>query len=58
MENKLKMVDFNWACKRCIHKDLPGELEPCNECLTYPVNENSKKPRCYIPMEKYKEDKP
>ena len=58
MENKLKMVNFNWACPRCIHKDVPETKDPCNVCLAQPVNENSHKPVNYIPENKYKEDKP
>ena len=58
MENKLKMVDFYWYCPRCIHKDVPEVKNPCNACLAQPVNENSRKPINYIPMEMYREDKP
>lgn len=44
METKYKIVEFDKYCDNCKHKDLNDDLEPCNECLTNPVNENSKKP--------------
>ena len=48
MEPKMKLVEFENYCKTCIHKYAPGIDEPCNTCLTNPVNENSHKPVNYI----------
>lgn len=39
---------FYWYCPQCKHKTVPEEEDPCNECLTYPSNENSHKPKNYI----------
>lgn len=49
IETKDKFVDFHLYCPKCQHKDLPETEDPCNECLTEPVNENSHKPVNYIP---------
>lgn len=46
-----KEVYFNQYCSSCIHKDVDEKDDPCDECLTYPSNENSHKPI------NYKEDK-
>lgn len=50
-----KFVEFDKYCKDCKFKevnDKKGE-EPCNECLSYPTQPNSKKPINF----KKKEDK-
>ena len=39
-----KEVLFYNYCSHCKHKDVKETYEPCNECLTHPVNENSHKP--------------
>lgn len=46
-ENEEKFVNFRLYCPKCKHYELNGEDEPCNECLTYPVNTNSHKPVKY-----------
>lgn len=37
-------VDFFTYCPQCKYKDKKGECEPCDECLTSPMNEDSAKP--------------
>ena len=44
MFNDYKEVRFDEFCKLCKHKDLKDTDEPCNECLTNPVNLHSRKP--------------
>ena len=44
MEAIEKEVYFNQYCPKCKHKDVPETEDPCNECLTEPVNEYSHKP--------------
>ena len=39
-----KLVEFDKYCVSCKHKRVPQTEEPCNECLTNPVNEDSHKP--------------
>lgn len=39
-----KIVTFYYWCPKCKHKDKSGDEEPCNECLAYPVNQDSRKP--------------
>lgn len=44
MELIKKEVYFNEYCHKCKHKAVPETEDPCNECLTEPVNEYSHKP--------------
>ena len=49
IDNQYTFVNFNKYCKKCKHysvDDIKGK-EPCNECLSNPVNLNSKKPVKY-----------
>lgn len=39
-----KIVEFWVWCKRCKHNAVPETEDPCNECLTDSVNEDSHKP--------------
>ena len=43
-ETKSKFVEFNRYCKDCKYKELKETVDPCNECLTQPVNVDSHKP--------------
>jgi hypothetical protein len=42
-----KIVKYDEYCDKCKHKDIPEDEDPCNECLTEPVNEDSRKPINY-----------
>lgn len=44
MEQIEKEVYFDKYCRTCEHKNLREDQEPCNECLTNPVNLYSHKP--------------
>ena len=39
-----KEVYFNMYCPGCKHEAVKETEEPCNECLSCPVNEHSHKP--------------
>lgn len=39
-----KFVEYDKWCKKCKHYKLGDSEDPCNECLTIPVNEHSHKP--------------
>lgn len=39
-----KIVEFDKYCKLCKNVKLLETDDPCNECLTSPVNINSRKP--------------
>ena len=52
METNEKFVRFDEYCKKCTYAKVPEVEEPCNSCLTQPVNENSHKPVNYIEKEK------
>lgn len=39
-----KIVEFAEYCSQCKYSPLKQDEEPCNECLTNPVNEDSRKP--------------
>lgn len=42
--NEEKIVKYEEYCSQCRYKDLGENEEPCNECLTWPVNLYSRKP--------------
>lgn len=44
MEDDYKIVRFEEYCKKCKYEKLKDEEDPCNECLTSPVNLYSHKP--------------
>lgn len=39
-----RIVDFEKYCPLCKYSDQEEYKEPCDTCLTYPVNEDSRKP--------------
>ena len=39
-----KEVRFDIWCKKCIYKDQEETLDPCNDCLDAPYNQNTSKP--------------
>lgn len=39
-----KEVYFNEYCNRCIYYSTAESMDPCDECLSQPVNEDSHKP--------------
>lgn len=39
-----KEVRFDIYCPKCIHEKQDEAMDPCNECLAHPVNENTAKP--------------
>lgn len=47
MDEQEKEVRFDIWCDKCVHKDLEETKDPCNECLDYPSNTNSTKPRFF-----------
>ena len=47
MEEVFKEVYFDQYCKTCKYKKAKEDEEPCDECLTYPVNTYSHKPVNY-----------
>lgn len=58
MENPEKFVEFDRYCAKCRYKDKRQDADPCNECLLYPTNTNSRKPvRFEQEEEKQKGDK-
>lgn len=49
MENEEKIVSYYKWCKKCKHRDLAEDCDPCHECLNTPININSRKPVKFIP---------
>ena len=47
-----KEVRFDIFCQTCKYRDLKEFMDPCNECLDYPVNENTAQPVCYKEKDK------
>ena len=52
MENVYKEVYFNKYCQTCKNKDVKESDDPCDECLSQPVNLYSHKPVNYISVKK------
>lgn len=48
MQTDIKFVDFVKYCLLCINEKLDGNEEPCNECLTNPINIDSHKPVNFV----------
>lgn len=44
MESRNKFVRFDEYCKKCTYKSTKETEDPCNTCLTNPVNVDSHKP--------------
>ena len=44
MQFEYKIVTFYEYCEKCKHKKKQESEEPCNECLSNPVNAHSHKP--------------
>ena len=44
MEGINKEVYFHKYCKLCRHKDTDENQQPCDECLSEPVNINCHRP--------------
>lgn len=44
MENSEKMVYFDKYCPICKHEKTNESKDPCNECLSNPVNKNTHEP--------------
>ena len=47
-----KEVYFEQYCKTCKHKDTNEADDPCDECLSEPMNIYSHKPTKYVEKEK------
>ena len=47
MDTTYKFVDFDDYCIKCRHASTPEEIDPCAECLKWPVNTHSTKPLRY-----------
>lgn len=59
MQNNEHIVEFDKYCSTCKFYELKknengDEPEPCNECLTYPTNIDSRKPIKYVKKEEKK----
>lgn len=44
MDDQYKIVLFDQYCPTCKHKDLDENKEPCEECLSNPINLYSHRP--------------
>ncbi len=43
-----KIVEFYKYCQKCKYESLPESEDPCNECLTNSVNEDSHMPTEFV----------
>ena len=46
-----KMVDFDKYCSKCIYEKVKETEDPCNDCLTEPMNVDSNIPVCFKSQE-------
>jgi hypothetical protein len=44
MDEQYKEVYFGQYCKTCKHNELEENKDPCDECLSEPINLHSHKP--------------
>lgn len=44
MESREHIVEFENWCAKCKYVDLSVQEEPCQECVSTPVNTDSRKP--------------
>ena len=44
MQTETKIVRFDFYCNICANTKIAETEDPCNECLTNPININSHKP--------------
>lgn len=49
MEYLYKEVNFHEYCPKCEYAKVDDIKDPCNMCLSIPMNEHSSKPVNYIP---------
>ena len=42
-----KLVDYVDYCVNCKHYNKPENEDPCWDCLTEPVNEDTRRPVCF-----------
>lgn len=54
MNDSYKEVYFGQYCPTCVHCDKICHEEPCDECLSEPVNVYSHKPVKYVEKESKK----
>lgn len=47
MADDIRIVNYSLYCKTCKHLELDGTEEPCDECLSMPVNTYTEKPVNY-----------
>lgn len=47
MDSSLKEVYFDEYCSKCKNANVEESEDPCWECLSNPVNENSHKPTMF-----------
>lgn len=50
------IVEYHNYCNKCRYKDVRGTDDPCHECLSTPVREDSRKPIKFWPLELEKEE--
>ena len=52
-----KIVKFDEYCKQCEHEKKAENEDPCWDCLTIPVNEDSYRPTQFSPKSSDHSDK-
>ena len=45
------LVEYDKWCEKCLYKDKKEEEDPCWDCLTTPINDDSRKPVEFKPVD-------
>lgn len=51
--DKEKIVEFGDYCSKCKYKNLSEADDPCDACLSAPVNSNSRRPLMFESAKKF-----
>lgn len=48
------IVEFVQWCNKCKYENSDSTLDPCNDCLNHPVNQDSRRPVNFTPRNSQK----
>lgn len=48
----IHIVDYEKYCPLCAYENAPEGEDPCAQCLSEPVNQDSRKPICWKEKDK------
>ena len=57
MKMAMKIVKFHDWCLKCKYAENLEDQPPCDDCLSWPVNEDSHKPVNFEPSARHRKNK-